>query len=44
MPKKTLPRIVAVAADKQPLTLRIRWDSGDDSRVDVSNLIETYRT
>ena len=31
MPKKTLPRIAAVAADKTPLTLRIRWDKGDES-------------
>src|SRR5580658_8725990 len=43
MPKKTLPRIVAVSADKKPLTLRIRWDKGEESRVDVSNLIETFR-
>jgi DNA-binding transcriptional regulator YiaG len=43
MPKKILPRIVAVAADKKLLTLRIRWDSGDESRVDVSGLIESFR-
>jgi DNA-binding transcriptional regulator YiaG len=43
MPKKILPRIVAVAADKKPLTLRIRWDSGEESRVDVSGLIESFR-
>jgi DNA-binding transcriptional regulator YiaG len=43
MPKKTLPRIVAVTADKKPLTLRIRWDKGDESLVDVSGLIETFR-
>ncbi len=43
MPKKILPRIVAVDADKKPLTLRIRWDKGDESRVDVSGLIETFR-
>jgi DNA-binding transcriptional regulator YiaG len=43
MPKKTLPRIVAVSADKKPMALRIRWDSGEESRVDVSNLIETFR-
>lgn len=42
MPKKILPRIVEVAADKKPLTLHIRWDSGDESRVDVSGLIETF--
>jgi DNA-binding XRE family transcriptional regulator len=43
MPKKTLPRIVAVAADKRPLTLRIRWDRGEESVVDVSGLVETFR-
>src|SRR5260370_41920319 len=43
MPKKILRRIVAVEADKKPLTLLIRWDKGDESRVDVSGLIETFR-
>jgi DNA-binding transcriptional regulator YiaG len=43
MPRKILPRIVAVTADKKPLTLRLRWDRGDESRVDVSGLIETFR-
>ena len=44
MPKKTLPRIVAVSAHKKkPLTLRIRWDKADESVVDVSGLIETFR-
>jgi len=43
MPKKIPPRIVAVAADKNPLTLRIQWDKGDESQVDVSGLIETFR-
>ena len=43
MPKKSLPRIVAVTADKKPLTLLIRWDKGNESRVDVSGLVETFR-
>ena len=43
MPTKTLPRIVAVTADTKPLTLRIRWDKGEESQVDVSGLIETFR-
>jgi DNA-binding transcriptional regulator YiaG len=43
MPKKSLPRIVAVTADKKPLTLRIQWDRAEESRVDVSSLIETFR-
>jgi DNA-binding transcriptional regulator YiaG len=43
MPKKILPRIAAAWADEKPLTLRIRWDKGEESRVDVSSLIETFR-
>jgi len=46
MPKKTLPRIVAVKAGKKPFTLLIRWDEragGMESRVDVSGLIHTFR-
>jgi hypothetical protein len=43
MPRKTLPRIVAVTPDEKPLTLHIRWDKGDESRVDVSGPIETFR-
>jgi DNA-binding XRE family transcriptional regulator len=43
MPRKTLPRIAAVSADRKPLTLRIRWTTGEDSRVDVSGLVETFR-
>lgn len=43
MPKKTLPRILSVATDKKPMTLRIRWDKGNESLVDVSGLVETFR-
>lgn len=44
MPKKILPRIAAVSADrKKPLTLHIRWVKGGESRVDVSGLVETFR-
>ena len=43
MPKKTLPRIAAVYADSQPLTLHVRWDKGDENTIDVSGLIETFR-
>ncbi len=42
MPKKTLPRIVAVKAGRKPMTLRVRWDRGDEACVDVSGLIETF--
>jgi DNA-binding transcriptional regulator YiaG len=43
IPKKTLPRIAAVTAGEKALTLRIRWDAGDESQVDVSGLVETFR-
>jgi DNA-binding transcriptional regulator YiaG len=43
MPKRSLPRIVAVTADKEPLTLRIQWDRADESHVDVSGLVGTFR-
>ena len=43
MPYKRLPRITRVAAGEQPYTLRIAWDHGDESLVDVSRLISTYR-
>jgi DNA-binding transcriptional regulator YiaG len=43
VPKKTLPRIVAVAADKKPLTLRIRWNNGEVNHVDVAGLVKTFR-
>ena len=43
MPRKTLPRIAAVSADRKPLSLRIRWTTGEESRIDVSGLVETFR-
>ncbi|MFO1102854.1 MAG: DUF2442 domain-containing protein [Methylocystis sp.] len=43
MPKKTLPRIVAVAPGKKPRTLRLRWDRGDESLVNLSGVIATFR-
>lgn len=43
MPKKTLPRIAAVAPGRSPLTLRVRWQHGGESLVDVSGLIGTFR-
>jgi DNA-binding transcriptional regulator YiaG len=43
MPKKPLPRIAAVSAAKKPLTLLVRWEKGDESRVDVSGLVEAFR-
>lgn len=43
MPRKALPRITAVSADAAPLTLRVHWDKGGESRVDVSRMISTFR-
>jgi len=43
MPHKPLPRIVSVAAGKQPYTLRIGWDCGSEHLVDVAGLIGTFR-
>jgi DNA-binding transcriptional regulator YiaG len=43
MPRKILPRIAAVTAGEQPLTLLVRWDKGDESLVDASGMIESFR-
>ena len=43
MPKKVLPRIVSVAPGKRSLTLSVRWNTGDDTLVDVSGLINSFR-
>ncbi len=42
MPKKIIARIAAVAAGKTPLTLRIRWQSGEESEIDVSGPIGIF--
>lgn len=43
MPRKILPRLVAVAIGERPYTMRITWDSGSENLVDVSGLIEKFR-
>jgi DNA-binding transcriptional regulator YiaG len=43
MPKKVLPRVTAVTPDTAPMTLRVRWDKGDESLIDVSGMIESFR-
>ena len=43
MPKRTLPRIAAVAPGDAPLTLRIRWRDGGETAVDVSGPVGTFR-
>jgi DNA-binding transcriptional regulator YiaG len=43
MPKRTLPRIAGVAPGKAPLTLRVCWQHGGESLVDVSGLVGAFR-
>ena len=43
MPRKVLRRITAVTLDAAPMTLRVRWDTGDESLIDVSGMIESFR-
>ena len=43
MPRRVLPRVVTVAPGEEPMTLRVRWDSGEESLVDVSGMIQSYR-
>lgn len=43
MPKKSLPRIVAVTPGKKPLTLCVRWENGDESLVNLSGPVQTFR-
>jgi antirestriction protein ArdC len=44
MPRRHLPRIAEVAPGRRPLfSLRILWDNGDRSVIDVSGLIESFR-
>jgi len=43
MPKRTMPRIAAVAPGREPLTLRVTWEHGGENAVDVSGLIDTFR-
>jgi DNA-binding XRE family transcriptional regulator len=43
MPRKLLPRIVEVAPGARPMTLRVRWDKGEESLIDVSGMIQSFR-
>ena len=43
MPRKVLPRITAVTPDAAPMTLRVRWDKGDESLIDLSGMIASFR-
>ena len=43
MPRKVLPRIHAVAPGEQPMTLRVCWDNGAESLIDISGMIRSFR-
>ncbi|HEV2098237.1 MAG TPA: helix-turn-helix transcriptional regulator [Stellaceae bacterium] len=43
MPRKTLPRIIGVEAAEEPWTLRIEWDHGEKSLIDLSGVIDKFR-
>ncbi len=43
MPRKILPRIVAVTPGELPMTLRVRWDSGKENLIDLSGIIRSFR-
>jgi len=44
MPRKVLPRIMSVRVGTLPMSLHVRWDTGDaDSDIDISDMVETYR-
>ena len=44
MPRKSLPRIAEVVPTRRPaFGLRIDWDGGERTTVDVSGLIESFR-
>jgi len=43
MPRKALPRIAAVVPGEKDLTLKIRWSTGDQTLVDVSEMTNSFR-
>src|SRR5260370_28309649 len=43
MPPEPLPRIVSVFPGEKHLTLRVRWDNGKVTLVNVSGPVNTYR-
>lgn len=43
MPRKTLPRIISAEPGDAGLTLKIKWDHGGETNVDVSSLVDAYR-
>jgi DNA-binding transcriptional regulator YiaG len=43
MPRKALPRIVSVAPGAADLTLTIKWNTGEETLVDVSGITNSFR-
>jgi len=43
MPRKVLPRIEVVSPGDEPMSLRVGWNKGDESVIDVSVMIESFR-
>lgn len=43
MPKRVLPRIASVSPGESPLTVRVRWDKGGETTVDLSGIVATFR-
>jgi DNA-binding XRE family transcriptional regulator len=43
LPRKILPRIAAVTPGEHPMTLHVRWDKGEESLIDVSGMIQSFR-
>ena len=43
MPDDILPRIAAVSVGAAPLTLDVRWRHGDQTLLDVSNIVNAFR-
>jgi DNA-binding XRE family transcriptional regulator len=43
MPRKALPRIESVEPGRKPITLQIRWNTGDDTLIDVSGIVNSFR-
>jgi hypothetical protein len=44
MPRKAFPRVVSVAPGAEPFTLQIQWNTGDQTLVDVSGMINSFRS
>ena len=43
MPKKTLPRILSVPPLPHSLSLKVCWDTGEQTDIDISGPIHTFR-